>query len=63
MISNRGKKITNQGRDFKSGQRDFKSGHRLQIGAREISSRGTDYKSVQNSNNVCLGHRNKRLQC
>ena len=34
--------------DFKLGQRDFKSGHRLQIGARAISNRGRDYKSVQN---------------
>ena len=48
-ISNRGKKITNRGRDFKSGQRDFKSGQRLQIGARGISVRGRDYKSVQNN--------------
>ena len=47
-ISNRGKKITNRGRDFKSGQRDFKSGQILQIGAREITNWGRDYKLVQN---------------
>ena len=48
-ISNRGKKFTNLGRDFKSGQRNFESGQRLQIGARGISNRGRDYKSVQNN--------------
>ena len=63
VISNRDKKITNQGRDFKSGQRDFKSWQRLQIGARGISNRGRNYKSVRNSNNVCSGHGNKSLQC
>ena len=47
--------ITNRGslRDFKSAQkdykRDFRSGQRLQIGEREITNRGRDYKSVQNS--------------
>ena len=63
VISNRDKKITNQGRDFKSGQRDFKSWQRLQIGARGISNRGRNYKSVRNSNNMCSGHGNKSLQC
>ena len=48
-ISNRGKMITGRGRDFKLGRRDFKLGQRLQIGAREISNRRRDYKSVQNS--------------
>ena len=40
--------ISNRGRDFKSGQRDFKSGQILQIGAREITNWGRDYKLVQN---------------
>ena len=48
-ISNRGKMITGRGRDFKLGRRDFKLGQRLQIGARGISNRRRDYKSVQNS--------------
>ena len=36
-------------RNFKSGQIDFNLGQRLQIGARGISNRGRDYKSVQNN--------------
>ena len=42
--------ILNQGKYYKSGQRDFKSGQRLQIGARGISNRDSDYNSVQNNN-------------
>ena len=38
-----GAEITN------GGKRDFKSGQRLQMGAREISNRGRDYKLVQNN--------------
>ena len=57
-ITKRGNEgITNRGnlRDFKSEQKDYKLGQRLQIGAREITNRGSDfksrqeYKSVQNS--------------
>ena len=48
VISNWGKKITNRGWDLILGQRDFKSGQRLQVGARRISNRARDYKSVQN---------------
>ena len=34
-------------RDFKSGQKDYKSGQRLHMGAREITNKGRDFKSVQ----------------
>ena len=57
-ISNRGKKIKNQFSNW-----DFKSGERLQIGAREISNRGRDYKSVQNSTTFLVAPRDfKTLQ-
>ena len=61
-ISNRGKKIPNRGWDFKSGQGDFKSGQRLQIGARGISNRGRDYKSVQNILKRIFQNMSERLQ-
>ena len=48
VISNWGNEISNWGRDFKLRQRDFKSGQRSQVGVREITNRGRDYKSVQN---------------
>ena len=61
-VTKRGnKRIKNRGifRDFKlgqekykSGQRDFRSGQRLQIEAKKILNRGTDYKSGQNTSEL-----------